>query len=411
MQFNIRRLFYMGCAIAGSGIFSLTVAPASAQLTIETTGTISGTIQLPSFNPNFNSRITEVMTDSTGTYFRNIGTRNNPNYVPVYTSNHVRFRTNADGSLSYYVNFRGIPVVSFDSVITSPILSEGELTPFNYQGRLPGVKMQAVVQDELSLGRAFYTGIVTDPSTGNRYQGTFELRGQGPRYSDRNGGDSPTVFDFKSDLPGTPTVTSANMENVPLVRLRVTVPTDAQLLSPTTGGGGTDPVVTNPETTNPGTTNPVTTNPGTTNPGTTNPVTTNPGTTNPGTTNPVTTNPGTTNPGTTNPVVTNPGTTNPGTTNPVTTNPGTGTNPVTANNPVGNTIVTPTPDLGFNLGGVVAIASNPDSTIPEVEFSDGRTYQLTPEIAKICAEAQIQCRMKQPQTPKSIGPRSRVLVR
>ncbi|BAZ05593.1 hypothetical protein [Calothrix sp. NIES-3974] len=381
MQFNIRRLFYMGYAIAGGGLFSLTVAPASAQLTIETTGTISGTIQLPSFNPNFNSRITEVMTDSTGTYFRNIGTRNNPNYVPVYTSNHVRFRTNADGSLSYYVNFRGIPVVSFDSVITSPILSEGELTPFNYQGRLPGVKMQAVVQDELSLGRAFYTGIVTDPNTGNRYQGTFELRGQGPRYSDRNGGDSPTVFDFKSDLPGTPTVTSANMENVPLVRLRVTVPADAQLLSPTTGGGGTDPVVTNPGTTNPGTTNP-------------------------GTTNPVVSNPGTTNP-----VVSNPGTTNPVVSNPGTTNPGTGTNPIAVNNPVGNTIVTPTPDLGFNLGGVVAIASNPDGTIPEVEFSDGRTYQLTPEIAKICAEAQIQCRMKQPQTQKSIGPRSRVLVR
>jgi hypothetical protein len=236
----------------------LGASAASAQLVIESTGTISGTIQLPSFNPNFNRDITRIDTASDGTYSRNIGTRQNPNFVPVYRSNYVKVQTRSDGSLHYFVDFKGIPVISFDGGITSPALTGGELTPYNYQGRLPGVKYQAVVQDELALGRAFYTGIVTDPKTGDQYQGTFTLRGQGPRYSDRNGGESPTVFDFKSDQPGSPTVTSYRMTNTPLVRLRITVPQNATRITP----NPTPPTTPNPTPpTTPNPTPPTTPNP------------------------------------------------------------------------------------------------------------------------------------------------------
>ncbi|MBW4506731.1 MAG: hypothetical protein KME64_09495 [Scytonematopsis contorta HA4267-MV1] len=236
----------------------LGASAASAQLVIESTGTISGTIQLPSFNPNFNRDITRIDTASDGTYSRNIGTRQNPNFVSVYRSNYVKVQTRSDGSLHYFVDFKGIPVISFDGGITSPALTGGELTPYNYQGRLPGVKYQAVVQDELALGRAFYTGIVTDPKTGDQYQGTFTLRGQGPRYSDRNGGESPTVFDFKSDQPGSPTVTSYRMTNTPLVRLRITVPQNATRITPNPTPPTTTPNPT-PPTTTPNPTPPTTT--------------------------------------------------------------------------------------------------------------------------------------------------------
>ncbi|MBH8573479.1 hypothetical protein I8752_10715 [Nostocaceae cyanobacterium CENA369] len=204
---------------------------ASAQITIQSTGALSGTIQLPNNNPNFNNRVTRVDTDSNGTYQRNTGSKSNPNYVTVYQSNYVKVETRSDGSLHYFVDFKGIPVISFDGVLSSSILSGGTLTPYTYQGKVPGTKFQGVVQDEFGLTKAFYTGIVTDPNTGKQYQGTFQVSGQGPRYSDRNGGLSPTVFDFKSDLPGKPTVTSWKMNNVPLVRLTITVPADATPIS------------------------------------------------------------------------------------------------------------------------------------------------------------------------------------
>ncbi|AUT03762.1 hypothetical protein CLI64_27080 [Nostoc sp. CENA543] len=216
---------------------------ASAQLTIQSTGTLSGNIQLPNFNPNFNNRVTRIDTDSNGTYYRNGN--------PIYQSNYVKMETAADGSLRYFVDFKGIPVISLDGVLSSPVLSKGELTGFTYQGKIADTKFQGVVQDEFGLTKAFYTGIVTDPSTGKQYQGTFQVSGQGPRYSDRNGGESPTVFDFKSDLPGQPTVTSLQMKNSPLVRLTITVPADATLVTPNTNTNTTNPTpTTNTSTTN-----------------------------------------------------------------------------------------------------------------------------------------------------------------
>ncbi|AFY33460.1 hypothetical protein [Calothrix sp. PCC 7507] len=223
-------------------MIGLTGASASAQITIQSTGTLSGTIQLPSFNPNFNNIVTRVDTDNTGTYSRNLGSKNNPNFVPVYKSDFVKVQTRTDGSLRYFVDFKGIPVISSNGAIASPILSGGQLIGYTYQGKIPGTKFQGIVQDEFGLARAFYTGIVTDPATGQQYQGTFELSGQGPRYSDRNGGASPTVFDFKSDIPGKPSVTSLTMTNVPLVRLTIKVPSNATLVTP--GGNGSTPTPT-----------------------------------------------------------------------------------------------------------------------------------------------------------------------
>ncbi len=236
----------LGCLLVSSSslaavFIGLGGTSASAQITIQSTGTLSGTIQLPRNNPNFNQSITRVDTDDAGTYSRNLGTNNNPNYVPVYKSDYVQVQTRSDGSLHYFVDFKGIPIVSFNGVLTSPILSGGELTPYKYQGQLAGTTFQGVVQDEFNLTKALYTGIVTDPNTGNQYQGTFEVSGYGVRYSDRNGGATPTVFDFKSDLPGSPKVTSLEMTNSPLARIQIKVPATATLITPTptTGGGST----------------------------------------------------------------------------------------------------------------------------------------------------------------------------
>ncbi|MEH2209046.1 hypothetical protein [Nostoc sp.] len=236
----------LGCLLVSSSslaavFIGLGGTSASAQITIQSTGTLSGTIQLPRNNPNFNQSITRVDTDDAGTYSRNLGTNNNPNYVPVYKSDYVQVRTRSDGSLHYFVDFKGIPIVSFNGVLTSPILSGGELTPYKYQGQLAGTTFQGVVQDEFNLTKALYTGIVTDPNTGNQYQGTFEVSGYGVRYSDRNGSATPTVFDFKSDLPGSPKVTSLEMTNSPLARIQIKVPATATLITPTptTGGGST----------------------------------------------------------------------------------------------------------------------------------------------------------------------------
>ncbi|MDZ8185011.1 MAG: PEP-CTERM sorting domain-containing protein [Nostoc sp. ChiSLP02] len=211
----------LAAAIIG---FSDSSVFAAQFITINTTGTLSGTIELPRNNPNFNRSITRIDTDETGTYYRNLGTTNNPNYVPAYTSDYVKVETRADGSLHYFVDFKGIPFVSFDGVLTSPILSSGHLTPFVYQGQLPGTTFQGVVQDEFNFIKAFYTGTVTDPGTGKQYQGTFEVNGYGERYSDRNGGLTPTVFDFQSDIPGSPTITSLALTNIPLAHLSIKVP-------------------------------------------------------------------------------------------------------------------------------------------------------------------------------------------
>ncbi|WP_414517479.1 hypothetical protein [Nostoc sp. PCC 9305] len=238
----------LGCLLVSSSslaavFIGLGGTSASAQITIQSTGTLSGTIQLPRNNPNFNQSITRVDTDDAGTYSRNLGTNNNPNYVPIYKSDYVQVRTRSDGSLHYFVDFKGIPIVSFNGVLTSPILSGGELTPYKYQGQLAGTTFQGVVQDEFNLTKALYTGIVTDPNTGNQYQGTFEVSGYGVRYSDRNGSATPTVFDFKSDLPGSPKVTSLEMTNASLARIQIKVPATATLITPTpTTGGGSTPI-------------------------------------------------------------------------------------------------------------------------------------------------------------------------
>ncbi|MCC5639974.1 hypothetical protein LC593_29930 [Nostoc sp. CHAB 5844] len=243
----------IGCAVLGSSslaaaFIGLAGSSASAQLIIQSTGTISGTLELPSFNPNFNNSVTRIDTDSQGVYQRNIGSKSKPNYVPVYQSNYVKVLTRADGSLRYVVDFKGIPVISFNGVLTSPALSGGKLKPFTYQGKIPNISFQGIVQDEFGFAKAFYTGVVTDPKTGKQYQGTFQLNGQGPRYSDRNGGESPTVFDYKSDIPGKPSVTTYEMKNTPLVRLTITVPADA---TPINSGGGNTSTPTTPTFNNP----------------------------------------------------------------------------------------------------------------------------------------------------------------
>lgn len=221
----------LGSAIVGSTCLTAAIIGLSSSgafaaqfITIQTTGAISGTIELPRNNPNFNNSITRIDTDETGTYYRNLGTTNNPNYVPVYQSDYLQVETRPDGSLHYFVDFKGIPFVSFDGVLTSPVLSGGQLTPFKYQGQLAGTTFQGVVQDEFNFIKAFYTGTVTDPDTGKNYQGTFEVYGYGERYSDRNGSVTPTVFDFQSDIPGSPTITSLTLNNTPLKNLSIKVP-------------------------------------------------------------------------------------------------------------------------------------------------------------------------------------------
>ena len=86
-----------------------------------------------------------------------------------------------------------------------------------------------VIQDELVL-KGNFNGTVTNPATGKQYQGTFEFKGQGPRYSAPNGGTSPTVFDFQSHYQGTApkipaqvTITRYTITAVPL-SLTLTVP-------------------------------------------------------------------------------------------------------------------------------------------------------------------------------------------
>ena len=240
-------------AILGSGlvatIIGLTTSTAFAQevtpsaLTVESTGTISGTLVLPKFNPNYNKNITSVDTDETGAYYRN--------GELVYQSD---LKVLDDGSMKYYVNFKGIPVTSFDAIIDSPAFSDGEITTFRYDGRpdMEGAVLKGVVQDEFGIKKAYYTGIITDPKTGIQYQGKFELKAQGPRYSDANGSDSPNVFDYQSDLRGKPRAEPYKIQdNSPLVKLEIKVPEGTTIVSPPSTGGTTPPTTggTTPPTT------------------------------------------------------------------------------------------------------------------------------------------------------------------
>ncbi|OKH52035.1 hypothetical protein NIES2101_16365 [Calothrix sp. HK-06] len=249
------RFSTLSCGGLAFLLLGLGASHADAQLTIQSTGTISGTLRFP-FEPTTNGRVTRIDTDKNGTYFRNIGTRSNPNLVPVYSSQFVQIETNADGSFKRsFVDFLGLQFISSDGLINSPALSGGQLKPYRYQGR-PNpefqVNFQASVQDELSLQRALYEGVVTDPKTGQQYQGVFEINGQGPRYSDRNGGDSPTVFDFKTDynpksgIRPRPALNSYTMKNTPLVRLTIKVPAGMQPINP--GGTPAAPPVVTPVT-------------------------------------------------------------------------------------------------------------------------------------------------------------------
>jgi hypothetical protein len=196
--------------------------PAIAQVTIRSNGTISGTIAPPNKNPNFNQGTTRVDTDSQGRYFRNgqlifDAQTVNPNLVGV------------DAAGRYYVDFRGIPVVSADGALTSPTLN-GQLDATQRFNNDAPVRYWGNIQDEFVV-QGNFTGTATNPTTGEQYQGSFPIRGQGPRYSATNGGDGPTVFDFKSyynlranpAINPTPTVFSYSIQAMP-VQLTVTVP-------------------------------------------------------------------------------------------------------------------------------------------------------------------------------------------
>ncbi|MCG6137222.1 MAG: hypothetical protein MET45_21740 [Nostoc sp. LLA-1] len=386
---------------------------ASAQLTIQSTGTLSGTLQLPSFNPNFNNRITRIDTVSSGAYSRNIGTRNNPNYVPVYQSDYVKVQTRTDGSLHYFVDFKGIPVISANGILNSPVLSGGELTSFNYQGRIPGTLFQGVVQDEFGLTRGFYTGVVTDPNTGQQYQGTFEVSGQGPRYSDRNGGESPTVFDFKSDLPGKPNVTTWEMNDSPLVRLTIKVPADATLVTAPISSAPEPTPITAPISSTPAptpVTAPISSTPAPT--PVTAPISSTPAPT--PVTAPISSTPAPT-------PVTAPISTPAPTpiTAPISSTPA--PTPVTA--PISSTPA-PTPVIAQVLTSQTpSIDTNEfnfssPSITPNIEFSNGNSFAANPvglETSAInlgsCSQNSVNCPTRPTTLKQAIGPRSRVLMR
>ncbi|MEH2217643.1 MAG: hypothetical protein V7K72_11110 [Nostoc sp.] len=376
----------LGCVVLSSSSLAAVIIASSgtsafAQITIQSTGTLSGTIQLPSINPNFNGSTTRVDTDDTGTYSRNLGTKNNPNYVPVYKSGYVKIETRKDGSLHYFVDFKGIPIISFNGVLASPILSGGELTPYKYQGKLAGTTFQGVVQDEFNLTKALYTGIVTDPNTGNQYQGTFEVSGYGVRYSDRNGGATPTVFDFKSDIPGSPKVTSLEMTNSPLARITIKVPATATLITPTPVGGGSTPtpapVVTGGSTPTPP------------------PVISAGSMPTPA---PVVTGSSTPTPA---PVI---AATNTPTPAPVVSGSNTTPTPVVSD---GSAIASPTPTTYTSASNSPSL-----STTPNMEFSNGNSLEVNPAtlVQTACSpDSTNSCTI--PVSPKqAIGPRSRVLL-
>jgi hypothetical protein len=382
----------LACVVLSSSSLAAAIIASSgtsafAQITIQSTGTLSGTIQLPSINPNFNRSTTRVDTDDTGTYSRNLGTKNNPNYVPVYKSGYVKVETRKDGSLHYFVDFKGIPIVSFNGVLNSPILSGGELTPYKYQGRLAGTTFQGVVQDEFNLTKALYTGTVTDPNTGNQYQGTFEVSGYGVRYSDRNGGATPTVFDFKSDIPGSPKVTSLEMTNSPLAKITIKVPANATLITPIPVGGSTPtptPVVSGDSTP---TAPPVIS-------GGSTPI-------------PPLVIGGSSTP-TSEPVASGSSTPNSA---PVVSGGSTPTSEPVAS--AGSAIASPTPTTYTSASNSPSL-----STTPNMEFSSGNSLEINQVVVNPATIAQAACSQDSsnsctiPASPKqAIGPRSRVLLR
>ncbi|NEU73705.1 hypothetical protein PI95_014340 [Hassallia byssoidea VB512170] len=371
----------LAAAIIGFGAES-----AFAQITIQSTGTLSGTIQLPKFNPNFNRVVTRVDTNSKGTYYRQ--------GVPLYTSNYVKVQTRADGSLHYFVDFKGIPVVSFDGLLTSPALSSGDLTSYNYQGKLPGTKFEAVVQDEFGLKKALYTGIVTDPKTGQQYQGTFRVTGQGPRYSQSNGSATPTVFDFKSDIPGKPTVTSLKMTNAPLIKLFITIPAGATPITPRSDAGGGTPIAAGVTPIDAGAT-PIDAGATPINGGATPIVSGTPigaGTPIGGGSTPIDAGGGT-------PIDAGGGT-------PIDIGGGTPID-IGGGTPIAGEIISP-------IQSAIATSNSPSPSVePNVEFSNGNSLALHPLslASSICSRKDVNCPTK-PSAPKqTIGPRSRVLLR
>ncbi|MGF1675969.1 MAG: hypothetical protein ACFCUV_20130, partial [Rivularia sp. (in: cyanobacteria)] len=78
---NYPKLAFTAILTSGlaASIFGLVTPIAFAQqtttspLTVQSTGTISGTLVLPFFNPNYNRVLTRVDTDENGAYYRNIG--------------------------------------------------------------------------------------------------------------------------------------------------------------------------------------------------------------------------------------------------------------------------------------------------------------------------------------------------
>ena len=368
-----------------SSIVSAQVTP----FTIQSTGTLSGTLELPAFNPNFNRAITEIDTDSNGTYFRH--------GKAVYSSDYVKMRTGNDGSLQYYVDFKGIPVISKNGAIASPVLSGGELQDYKYQGKIDGTKFQAVVQDEFGIKAGFYKGIVTDPKTGKQYEGTFKVRGQGPRYSDPNGGESPTVFDFKSDLPGKPTVTSLEMKNSPLVKLYVEVPADAIPIT-TTGGISTTGGSSNSNTSGNSTTGGSSTTGGGSS--------SNSNTNGSSTTGGISTTSGGSSYNTGGSSA-NHGSSNTSASSGASGNSATNGNLTNNNsNSIGteNQITPPSPINTAN-NNLNSFDSLLPSTIPDIEFSSGNSVKLNPKVGSLSKEREVTTRKK------LIGPRSRVLLR
>ncbi|MBW4469756.1 MAG: hypothetical protein KME45_05055 [Stenomitos rutilans HA7619-LM2] len=240
---SLRSCFQLPCfqlfqlLVGSAAIVPLWAASAIAQVQINSTGVISGTITPPNKNPNFNQGTTRVDTDSQGRYFRNgvlvfDASAINPNLV----------RMGANGS--FFVDFRGIPVVSTNGTLDSAILS-GQLQPTQRFNNDTPVNFWGNIQDEFVV-QGNYVGTVTDPATGQQYQGTFAIRGQGPRYSDSNGGSSPTVFDFRSQynfqanpsIAPKPTVFSYPVNAMP-VKLTITVPAGLQPIGSGTTGSGT----------------------------------------------------------------------------------------------------------------------------------------------------------------------------
>ena len=235
-------------------LLAITQNAIAQTITVRSNGTLSGTVQLPNKNPNFNNGTTRVDTDAQGRYFRN--------GVLIFSAENVNpALVSIDPKTGkYYVDFRGIPVVSPDAQLISPDL-QGKLIPTQRFNNNTPVNAWGNIQDELVL-KGNFNGIVTDPATGKQYQGTFEFKGQGPRYSDPNGGTSPTVFDFQSQYQGTApkipakvTITRYTITAVPL-SLTLTVPSSTATPNPILPNP-TQPNPTQPNPTNPGTLQPI----------------------------------------------------------------------------------------------------------------------------------------------------------